>query len=106
MADYLAADPEVLLAGGVDLAGVSRILQVLEDEIDDTTYAKYYTGNGEDHITHALDKSYLPAAQACRDVVVMLADLVVHHGQSVVDSGKVLSDADDTATDVAGGRKA
>jgi hypothetical protein len=105
MADYIAADPEVLLAGGVDLAKISAIIRQLEAELEWTSYAKYYTANGEDEITKVLDKVYLPSAEACREFVRMLKDLIVSHGQAVVDSGKVLSDADDIATGAAGGRR-
>ena len=103
MAEYIAADPEVLLAGGVDLAQVSALIKRLEDEIDWATYAKYYAAHGEDHITKVLDKAYHPSAQACRDFIKMLKDLIVSHGQSVVDSGQVLSTADDIAANEAGG---
>lgn len=103
MAEYIAADPEALLAGGVNLAQVSALIKRLEDEIDWATYAKYYAAHGEDHITAVLDKMYQPSAQACREFIKMLKDLIISHGQSVVDSAQVLSTADDVATNEAGG---
>lgn len=103
MAEYIAADPEVLLAGGIDLAQVSALIKRLEDEIDWETYAKYYTAYGEDHITKVLDKAYQPSAEACREFIRMLKELIVSHGQSVVDAGQVLSTADDVAVNEAGG---
>jgi hypothetical protein len=105
MAEYTAADPELLLRGGVDLAQISEIIRRLEEQLEYTSYAKYYTAHGEDEITKMLDKMYLPSAEACREFIRMLKGLIVSHGQSVVDSGKVLSDADDVSTQAAGGKR-
>jgi hypothetical protein len=105
MAEYIAADPEALLRGGVDLAKISEIIRRLEEELEWTSNAKYYTANGEDEITRMLDKVYLPSAEACREFVRLLKQLIVSHGQSVVDTGKVLSDADDLSTVAAGGKR-
>lgn len=102
MRDYIGAAPEVLLAGGVEMAEVSRVIADLRKEIDWTSATFSYSAHGEDHFTHILDQAYLPSAEACSQFVRLLADLIVHHGQSVVTSGQVLSKADMVAIDVVG----
>jgi len=105
MEDYIAADPEKLLNGGVDLAKVAEILRRLEEQLEYASYAKYYTAHGEDEITKTLNKVYLPSAQECREFIRNLKNLIFSHGQSVAGSGAVLSKADDLSTQAAGGGK-
>ncbi|MFY1632219.1 hypothetical protein ACN27F_02855 [Solwaraspora sp. WMMB335] len=103
--DYIAADPENLIRGGVDLATVSDIIAALLEDMEWTAAHFSYSAGGAGHITHLLEKNYKPSAEASREFVRMLKTLILDHGGSVVGSGQVLAAADDSAIDSAGGRR-
>ncbi|RFS45555.1 hypothetical protein [Micromonospora craniellae] len=105
MTDYIAADPDVLLAGGADMTDVARVILKLAEDIEWTSRAFDYSAHGEDAFTATLDRSYRPTAEACRDFVRMLSDFVNSRAEAVVGSGQILGGADNAATDVAAGRR-
>ncbi len=95
--EYIAADPERLMAGGINMAQISAIITSLYEEMDFTVAHFSYSAGGDDHLAEMLETVYKPAEAACLEFVKMLANLIVQHGESVVGAGKVLGTADTDA---------
>lgn len=97
MTEYIAANPGALIKGGVDLAKVSSDLRKVTADLEWLSNPRRVPEDPHCEISKAWRSQYLPAANLSRDFFRTLTELVVSHGMGVVNTGRILSNADDLA---------
>jgi hypothetical protein len=100
--DIIAADPEALKRGGVNLEETAAIALRAYNELKDACAHFAYAGGHGDKIAKAFHKTYDPGQESGLEFLKMLHALLTGDGVDVNAAGVVLGNADANATHSAG----
>lgn len=101
---YIAADPNGMKYGGVNLKRSAELAQQARDELDDLVAHMSFT-SGSDQFAKILTKYYAPAALAGSEALKVLQGLLTGHSDQVVDASNIYNATNSGATEVAGGKR-